>query len=207
MRRCRRLRWVRIALAAWTIALAALAIVILGYGQQDRAQPADVIIVLGAGLPPDNQPGPALVRRATHAANLWRQGMAAVILCTGGLPGRATRTEADACAEILRGQGVPEAAIVQEDQSRSTEENALEAREVMRQNGWQTAVLVTDTFHLFRANWIFESRGLRVYPSPAREMSPGILELSIAVLRELAALHWQVFKDFFGLSITHIRFF
>lgn len=197
-------RWLRRGLVVYAGLLAAL---ILVYGQHDQSQPADVIIVLGAGLPPDNQPGPALVRRAAHAADLWAQGLAPAILCTGGLPGRATRTEADACAELLRGRGVPAAAIVQEGRSRSTEENALEARAVMQRHGWQTAVLVTDAFHLFRANWIFQSRGLHVFPSPVSETLPNILELAVSVLRELAAFHWQILKDFLSLPVTYVKFF
>ncbi len=197
-------RWLRRGLVVYAGLLAAL---ILVYGQHDQAQPADVIIVLGAGLPADNQPGPALVRRAAHAADLWAQGLAPAILCTGGLPGRATRTEADACAELLRDRGVPAAAIVEEGRSRSTEENALEARAVMQRYGWQTAVLVTDAFHLFRANWIFQSRGLHVFPSPAGETPPNILELAVSVLRELAAFHWQILKDFLSLPVTYVKFF
>jgi hypothetical protein len=57
----------------------------------------------------DNRPGPALTRRANHAAELWKRGLAPAIICTGGITGREnTRSEASACSELLRAAGVPE---------------------------------------------------------------------------------------------------
>ena len=133
------------------------------------------------------------------------RGLAPVIICSGGHPGIQTRTEADACAELLRGDGVPGEAIFQEAQSRSTEENALYSRQMMDAHGWQTAILVSDNFHLFRANHIFMTAGITPYTSPVTENPPGIAEYVVYMLREVAALHWQIFKEVFNLPITYVQ--
>src|SRR5262249_50391531 len=145
-----------------------LALVIEAYGRIDRVQKADVIIVLGAGVQRDNTPGTAMRRRVSHAAELWKAGYAPRIICSGGKPGYQTRAESDACAELLiRDAGIPESAVIQEDQSRSTEENALYSHHIMQANGWQTAIVVSDDFHLFRARHLFLNEGVMIYTSPA----------------------------------------
>ncbi len=198
-------RGLLVLIALWLWQVMVLLTEIDAYGRVDRAVPADVIIVLGAGLRADNTPGPALTRRALHAANLWTRGLAPMILCSGGHPGIQTRTEADACAELLRGDGIPETAILQENQSRSTEENALYSRQIMDTHGWQTAILVSDNFHLFRANHIFGVAGITAYTSPVTENPPGLTEYVVYMLREVAALHWQIVKEVFNLPITYVQ--
>jgi uncharacterized SAM-binding protein YcdF (DUF218 family) len=190
---------------AWVWQVTLVLMVIEAFGQVNRAQPADVIIVLGAGLRRDNTPGPALTRRTLHAANLWQEGLAPVIICAGGKPGNRTRSEADACAELLRGDGVPEGAIIQEDQSRSTEENASYSLQTMEARGWRSAIIVTDSFHLFRADYIFRSTGMLVYPSPVTESRPNPGEYIVYMLREVVALHWQVIKQIFNIQVTYVQ--
>ncbi|MFN8448612.1 MAG: hypothetical protein U0521_08490 [Anaerolineae bacterium] len=57
-----------IAVGIWLIFACALGIAVTIYGQTDRAQPADVIVVLGSGLRrEDLQPGPALTRRSVRS--------------------------------------------------------------------------------------------------------------------------------------------
>jgi uncharacterized SAM-binding protein YcdF (DUF218 family) len=164
-----------------------------------------VIIVLGAGLRPDNTPGPALTRRSLHAAHLWQQGLAPVIICTGGKPGNRTRPESDACAELLIADGVPAGAILQEDASRSTEENALYAKTLLDAHGWKTAILVSDGYHLFRAQHLFSNQDIPVYTSPVTEAAPTTLEYAVFVGREIVALHWQVLKELFNIPITYVQ--
>jgi len=173
-----------------------LAGVILHYGAQDRARPAAVIVVLGGG-----ESGTA--RRAQHAAALYHQGYAGRVLCTGGRTVGAT-PEARRCAITLAAHGVPPEAIRLELASRSTEENAIQAARIMRAQGWDDAVLVTDDFHLWRAVWLFEHEGVMVWPSPAQSnLAPR--ERALAVAREVAAIGWQLGKSALGLPYTHVN--
>jgi uncharacterized SAM-binding protein YcdF (DUF218 family) len=198
-------RVLALGIAVWLWGMFVLAIIIDAYGRIDRVQKADVIIVLGAGVQRDNTPGTAMRRRASHAADLWKAGYAPRIICSGGKPGYQTRAESDACAELLiREDGIPESAVIQEDQSRSTEENAIYTHRIMQANGWQTAIVVSDGFHLFRARHLFLSEGMTIYTSPTSDdQSDG--QYLVYLLREVAAIQWQVVKEVLNLPTTYVQ--
>ncbi len=174
-------------------------------GAIDTAEEADVIIVLGAGLRADGRPGWALTRRAQWAADLWHAGIAPYVLCTGAQADGFPRSEAAACNEILLGAGLPDTAILMEESSRSTEENAIHSRRLLDELGLERAVLVSDSYHLLRANWIFRLRGLAAFNSPIpanRIRYPLFYPYSLA--REFVALHWQLLKEVLNIPITHL---
>lgn len=200
-------RVVMIILAVWFLLGILLMVVIHFYGLNDNAAPADVIIVLGAGVQRDGSPGPALIRRTGRAVELWRQGIAENILCTGAIPESRSRSEAAACRDALLARGVADSAIFLEENSRSTEENAIESKLIMQEEGWQRAVVVTDGFHTLRANWIFANRGVdaRFSPVPADRMQGMVYFYSL--LRETLALHWQAVKEALNLPFTHVYLF
>lgn len=191
--------------AAWCVGMIALVGTIHHRGTVDEAQTADVIVVLGAGLSRSGRPGYALTRRASHAAELWHAGYAETIICTGGLAENRNRTEADACREVLSWRDVPASAVVLEGRSRSTEENALYTAEIMSANAWETAIVVSDSYHVLRADYLFTSEGIEVFTSPVpAEQIRGRPTYTYSVLREVAAFHWQIFKDIFGIPVTNI---
>jgi uncharacterized SAM-binding protein YcdF (DUF218 family) len=198
-------RLVRIALMTllvWLVVMCGLAGAVHFYGMTDRGQSADVIIVLGSGLLRNNQPGPALTRRSQEAAALYGAGLAGSIICTGGLTAGRTRSEADGCRQVLEDAGVPRAAIILEERSRSTQENAEYAHEIMDANGWQTAVLISDGYHLLRAQWIFGEEGITAYTVPTATR-PRLSGYMVAIAREVAALHWQLLVSVFDLPFTN----
>ena len=174
-------------------------------GMTDTTEAADVIIVLGAGLRRDGQPGWALTRRAKLAADLWHDGIAPYVLCTGARAEDSPRSEAAACRGILIGAGLPEAAILMEELSRSTEENAIHSRRLLEELGLPRVVLVSDSYHILRANWIFRQQGISAFNSPvpaSRIRYPLFYPYSLA--REFAALHWQLLKEAFHIPVTHL---
>jgi len=167
-------RWVRrglglllLLLILWP--LGDLAYVRLG-AEDDQAVRADVILVLGCSIygGPPGQPSPCIRARADHAAALYRQGLAAQVITSGGAV-EEERSEASALAERLQADGVPAAAIQQEDQSRDTIQNIHNSRVILRAHGWQTVILVTEPYHIKRATLIAQDAGLTVYPSPAQD--------------------------------------
>lgn len=188
----------------WLTISAGLLVAIYGYGNQRSEQTADTIIVLGSGLRRDGRPGDALYRRSRWAAELYAEGYAPNIICTGGLTPGYPRSEASACREVLIEHGVPPEVILLEEHSRSTEENAINSRAMMDAQGWQDAVLVSDSFHMLRGQWIFETQGLTVYPNPVPRnwvRATWYIQFSI---RETLALQWQVFKEVLDLPVTYV---
>ncbi|MEO8394724.1 MAG: YdcF family protein [Chloroflexota bacterium] len=187
---------------AWLIFNCVIAVIIFVYGLPDRAQHEDVIVVLGAGLNRDLSTNVSTTRRAVRGAELWKQGYAPMIICSGGYATWSSRSEADGCAEVLRANGVPPDAIILEDRSRSTEENAFYSHQIMQTRGWKTALVVTDGYHLLRATWIFSAEGISGSTSPAATLSLG--DLLPALIREVVALYWQVFKTILHLPVTYV---
>jgi len=187
----------------WLVGITCLSAVILIYGERDNKRTADVIIVLGSGLRRDGRPGPALIRRSLHGAELWHEGIAHYVICTGGLTARLPRSEAEACVELLQEQGVPAEAILIEDRSMSTEENAINAHEIMQAQGLNTAVIVSDRYHMLRASWLFSLQGIEVYTSPTSDY-PTMGTLIYAMTREVMAFQWQALKEVLNLPNTHI---
>jgi uncharacterized SAM-binding protein YcdF (DUF218 family) len=168
MSRTRIKRFILAALAAALIGLTIIVAVIDAYGLVDRAQPADVIVVLGSRVFPSGRPGQSLARRADHAAVLYHQGYAGHVLCSGGFSEGNTRSEAQVACDRVVAAGVPRAAVSLEQRATSTEENAAYSAAIMRRRGWRSAIVVSDGYHLLRATWMFQRAGIEAYPSPAQ---------------------------------------
>jgi uncharacterized SAM-binding protein YcdF (DUF218 family) len=188
-----------IFIALWMVAVVLIILSIKHAETIDNVRPADVIIVLGSGLRRDGRPGDALYRRSVWGAGLYRDGIAPYVICTGGTGKGQIRSEADACREVMSAQGVPDDAIFLEAQSTSTEENARYAHDFMRTQGFEDAVLVTDSFHMFRASWIFDLEGIVHYESPVPREQVRHRFYVRHFTREILAIHWQALKTLLNL--------
>ena len=108
--------------------------------------------------------------RLTNALWLWRAGRVRYILVSGGSGAvlRKTRTEAADLITLLQLAGVPDSAIIREDQSRNTRENALFTQRIVQARPeLDTLLLVTSAFHQRRALGCFAKVGLQPQPFPA----------------------------------------
>lgn len=142
------------------------------HGSQPQWPQADAIVVLGGAIGPVSRfdPGdadaPALAgNRVALAARVWREQPTASILLSGG-PAARTRgvSEARIMATVLGKLGVPQQAMVLEDRSTSTRDNARNSGAIARQRGWRRVVLITSSLHMPRAARLFEREGLQVLP-------------------------------------------
>ena len=134
-------------------------------GLSDEAQPADAIVVLGARVGLDGQPGPDLRVRTLHAVSLFRQGLAPYLVCTGGYKDDRLSAAAVAC-RLAVSEGVPEDRVFLADGSMTTGEDAVSTGALAEGRGWRTAIVVSHPLHLERARILFEEQGITVYPSP-----------------------------------------
>lgn len=108
--------------------------------------------------------------RLTHALWLYRAGRVRRILISGGSGAVLAKahTEAQDLATLLRLAGVPNSAIILEEKSRNTRENALFTQQVVAARPeLDTLILVTSAFHLRRAAGCFGKVGLRPLAFPA----------------------------------------
>lgn len=165
-------------------------------GAQDRAQRADAIVILGARVEPDGQPGPDLRVRTQHAVRLFQRGLAPYLICTGGYRDDRFSAAAVAC-DLAVSQGVPAAKVLRADGSMTTREDAASAGALMLANGWQSAILVSHPLHLERARLLFEDQGIAIYPSPTNTHLAAIPWRTRAwlTLREVVGILWLGLED------------
>ncbi len=165
-------------------------------GARDEAHAADAIVILGARVETDGQPGPDLRVRTLHAVSLFQRGLAPYLICTGGY--HDDRLSAAAVARDLAiAQGVPADKILLADGSMTTREDASRARDLMAAHGWKTALLVSHPLHLERARILFEAQDLTVYLSPTSTHLGAIPWRTRAWLtaRETVGIVWITLED------------
>jgi len=134
------------------------------YANQDQAAPSDAIAVFGAAEY-DGKPSPVYRARLDHALELYRRGIAPLIITLGGAGGDEY-SEGAVGREYLMGEGVPEHAIIAETVSRDTEDSARRIAVIARANEFRRLVIVSDGTHLFRIHEICAADGLDVLTSP-----------------------------------------
>ncbi len=136
-------------------------------GNSDQARPVDAIIVMGAAQY-DGRPSPQLQSRLDHVVELWDQGLAPVVVVTGGNRPGDRFTEASASAAYLEARGVDGASILQEDEGHSSWESLSTVADLLGARGLHTVLLVSDPYHSLRIRLIAEELGLRAFVSPTR---------------------------------------
>jgi uncharacterized SAM-binding protein YcdF (DUF218 family) len=137
----------------------------------DEAQPADVILVMGAAEY-HGRPSPVLRARLDHALELYQRKLAPRILTTGGAGGDPTFTEGGVGRSYLVDKGVPADAIIVEAAGESTVHSIALAGEIMRRMELGSAIVVSDGYHIYRVKRMLEANGLKAYGSPRKDGSP-----------------------------------
>ena len=158
----------------------------------DEAQPADIIVVLGAAEY-RGKPSPVLRARLDHALVLYNEGLAPRILTTGGAGGDPVYTEGDVGRAYLVSRGVPSEAIVVDAEGASTVYSTASAAEIMRRMALKSCIVVSDGYHIFRAKRMLQSSGMKVYGSP-RSLNPpnDWRERWLYVRQAIGYLLWRV---------------
>ena len=175
---------------AW---LAALGTAIWIYGAADRAVKSDCAIVLGAAAY-GAQPSPVFEERIRHAIDLYRTGLVAKIIFTGGYGTGADHAESEVGAAYAMREGVPAADVFVELRSRTTQQNLAEAQILMAAHGLKTAILVSDPLHLRRAAWMATDLGISAVASPTPTSRYRSLKTKFGFLRhELYYWHHYLF--------------
>jgi len=160
---------------------------------RDEARPADVILVLGSAVWPNEQPSPSLRARTEKAIELYEEGYATHLLLSGGL-GRWPPEEAEVMCRLAEAAGVPQEAMILDQEAHSTWESITRAREIMDQEGWETAIVVSDPFHITRSLLMARDAGIVGYGAPALD-SPTYTIPSRRVFytsREVLAVWWYL---------------
>ncbi len=135
----------------------AAAIVVLGGGTESAMAPRTDVEVNSAG------------DRLIHAADLYHEGAAPLLILSGGKIDWMESIEnspASDMRKIMLKLGVPDDALILQPKSRNTYEDALYSAELLKEKGIKNIILVTSAMHMPRSVALFKKQGLEVIPSP-----------------------------------------
>jgi uncharacterized SAM-binding protein YcdF (DUF218 family) len=145
--------------------------------------------------------------RTDTAARLYAAGRAPLVVVSGAaLDGGVS--EARMMASALERDGVPTAAILLENQSLTTHQNAAYTARLLRRQGIRSFLLVTSALHMPRAMASFQKQGLEpiAAPSPPQIEVPDDMDFSFWLpdLRTLNASR-SIVKEYLGLLVYWLR--
>ena len=175
----------------------------------------DAIVVLGGITSPPIPPrlsvdvGPGF-DRLLHGMRLLRAGRASYLILSGGTIPLLTEseiTEAVQMQSLAFEYGIAPEAILLEERSRNTYENAVFTRELLQERGLDRVLLVTSASHMRRAVAVFRSQGVKIVPAPtdvrivSQRLSPG------KFLPTLSGLEYSTIatKEYIGWAMYWLR--
>lgn len=144
------------------------------HNDSEKPEDSDVIVVLGGG-----DQG-----RMKRAADLYESGYANKVIVTPV----GDRYNTEELTNIARHYGIEEEDIIVDSESTSTYTNAQRTIEIMDENNFESAMIVTSDYHVKRAKIIFDR--LKDGSKSFTYIASGNLEGDIWIDREDAIRHW-----------------
>lgn len=160
---------------------------IVRQSEKDESRSADAIVVFGAAEYV-GRPSPVFKARLDHAADLYRKGLAPVVITTGGAGADPKFNEGAVGREYLKSLGIPDDHLIAETQSTDTAESARRVSTIMHANHMNTCLAVSDGYHIFRIKQMLAREGVTAYGAPRPNSKPQSFgKRNEAVLHEIAS--------------------
>lgn len=131
----------------------------------DALRKTDAIVVLGAAEYA-GRPSPVYKARLDHAYDLFQQGLAPVVITTGGAGLDPIYTEGGVGRDYLSKQGVPDVNLIAETQGNDTAESAVRVGTILHKNHMRTVLVVSDAYHIFRIKRLMANEGVEAFGAP-----------------------------------------
>lgn len=138
---------------------------IYSFSKKDQKCKADAAIILGAATY-NGTISPVYRERVNHGITLYKEGYVEKLIVTGGMGNGNDESDAKTAKQYAISQGIPEADILTEETSTITQENLKNAKVIMEENGYVTAILVSDPLHMRRSMLLAKDAGITAYSSP-----------------------------------------
>lgn len=120
---------------------------------------ADVAIILGAGTQKNGDPLPLQAKqRVWKGVQLLETGYVSHLIVSGGFDKKTKRIEAVFLRQEAINDGADPSVIIEENASRSTEENAVDSLHIVREEEWLLILVVTSDYHTWRACSVFRKQ-------------------------------------------------
>lgn len=134
--------------------------------REDQRRPAGAVVVLGAAQY-NGRPSPVLQARLDHALELHQDGVAPLLVVTGGIGSGDRESEATVGRRYLLARGVAESLVVVLPEGKNTDETIAAVAEWDGAYGIGEIILVSDAFHMARLRVVARRHGLIAWTSPA----------------------------------------
>jgi vancomycin permeability regulator SanA len=141
------------------LAFTLAATLIVADGLTDDIHAADVAIVPGNTVEKDGRPSARLRARLDQTVSLYRQGLFPNVIVSGGV-GSEGFDEAEVMKRYLVENGVPDSRIHVDSGGATTYLTARNAARMMGENGWQSAMVVSQYFHIPRMRLALKRSGV-----------------------------------------------
>ena len=163
------LRIAQIGLAALVLGLSAVEVWVIRAGHRDEsAQPADAVIVLGAGVN-GTTPSVALQTRIDAAERYLKAHPDIPAVLSGGQGPGEDISEARAMYNALTARGIDPERLILEEQSANTRQNLQNSLALLPDDYHKTVAIVTNDFHMGRVRLLLNAAGPgRVVQVPAK---------------------------------------
>lgn len=132
---------------------------------QNEACTAPVIVVPSEGIHPSGYLSEETWMRLKRGIDFWQKQKAPLLLLSAGRsdPSQVV-SGAEQMAQAAIQMGVPKYAILLEDRSRNTHENAVFSYQLLKPRDFTRVILVTSSLHLPRATAAFAKAGFETIP-------------------------------------------
>ena len=192
--RSRWLLWTLGALAlSFLIFFAATDFRIVREAGKQELHPADAIVVFGAAEYAGH-PSPVFRARLDHAYDLFKSGLAPVVITTGGAASDPSFSEGGVGRDYLIHRGIPERNLIAETLGSDTAQSAERVGVILRANNMRSCLAVSDEYHVFRIRELLRREGVQVYVAPRAGSRPrSAWQRMAAVTREaMSYLVWKL---------------
>ncbi len=165
--------WIFLLLGSNTLFFQAISYPLKYMTPKSEKDACDVIVVASAGVHASGAPTPGSTLRAHTAAKLYLEGLAPLVIITGGVTEPYhPPVNIKGMAIILQGMGVPSHDIVIENRSTDTYRNGIETSKIMNRLDLKSVLLVSHDYHLFRLISVFKKLGIEASVFAANQSSP-----------------------------------
>lgn len=132
---------------------------LLSQEEAAKLQNVDCILVLGCGVRDDGSPSAMLRDRLRRGVELYRNGAAPKLLMSGD-HGREDYDEVDTMKAFAVAEDVPSEDVFMDHAGFSTYDSMYRAKEIFQA---EKIIIVTQSYHLYRAVYIARSLGMEAY--------------------------------------------
>ena len=143
-------RYLILAASALVLVFLASALLIIADGLTDNIGAADVAVIPGNTVNSDGSPSERLRARLEKGIEMYRLKIVPRFIVSGGT-GSEGVDEAMAMKIYLTDHGIPEESILVDTMGTTTWMTAKNVSEIMKINGWKSALVVTQYFHVTRS--------------------------------------------------------